>query len=87
MCTVINRLKYNLPHEKHCDKEVIDMSCCGHKGHEHDQNNHHDQTDEHHHLPEEIKKEDPLEILKNRYASGEINEEEYRKMKQILLEE
>lgn len=30
-------------------------------------------------------REDPLEILKKRYARGEINEEEFQKMKKNLL--
>ena len=30
-------------------------------------------------------KETPLEILKNRYANGEINKEKFKKMKQDLL--
>lgn len=31
------------------------------------------------------KKEDPLEILKMRFANGEISVEEYNRMKQVLL--
>lgn len=32
------------------------------------------------------KKQDPLDILKRRYAAGEINTEEYEKRKRVLEE-
>jgi putative membrane protein len=32
------------------------------------------------------KKEDPLQILKMRYAKGEISEEEYKRMKKELIQ-
>lgn len=37
-------------------------------------------------VPKSPKKDDPLRILKRRFASGEINEEEYRHKKSVLEE-
>jgi uncharacterized membrane protein len=38
-------------------------------------------------VPKSPKKDDPLRILKRRFASGEINEEEYRHKKSVLEED
>ena len=48
-----------------------------HRGHQHD---HHD-----HHHDNNDSSNNPIDVLKLRYAKGEITEEEYIRMKQLLL--
>ena len=47
-----------------------------HRRHQHDQYDHYDHNES---------STNPMDVLKLRYANGEITEEEYIRMKQILL--
>ena len=52
-----------------------------HPRHQQDEYDHHNQN--HHHGHNHLSN-NPMDVLKLRYAKGEINEEEYIRMKQIL---